>query len=159
MNKKKVALISYNWANHFSLALGYLKAYALKDSFIRDNADIEIVDFDAEMLNVQQVVYYLTQTKPDILGFSCYCWNIEKVLDTARIMKTIYPQIKIVFGGPEVGPVGPKYLRENWFIDVVIKGEGEITFAELLKSFLGRGELGCNRRYILQDRRRSPGKP
>ena len=44
MNKKKVALISYNWANHFSLALGYLKAYSLKDSFIRDNADIEIID-------------------------------------------------------------------------------------------------------------------
>ncbi len=30
MNKKKVVLISFNWANHFSLALGYLKAYALK---------------------------------------------------------------------------------------------------------------------------------
>ena len=141
MNKKKVALISYNWANHFSLALGYLKAYALKDSFIRDNADIEIIDFDTEMLNVQQVVYYLTQTNPDILGFSCYCWNIEKVLDTARIMKTIYPQIKIVFGGPEVGPVGPKYLKGNRFIDAVIKGEGEITFAELLKVYLGEGRL------------------
>ncbi|HMK48862.1 MAG TPA: radical SAM protein [Thermodesulfovibrionales bacterium] len=141
MSKKKVALISYNWANHFSLALGYLKAYALKDAFIRDNAEIEIVDFDCEMLNVQQVVYYLTQTRPDILGFSCYCWNIEKVLDTARIMKTIHPQIKVVFGGPEVGPVGAKYLKENLFIDAVIKGEGEITFAELLKSFLGRGGL------------------
>ena len=84
MNKKKVILISFNWANHFSLALGYLKAYALKDNLIRENTDIEIIDFDTEMLNVQQVIYYLSQTKPDILGFSCYCWNIEKVLDTCK---------------------------------------------------------------------------
>lgn len=141
MNKRKVILISFNWANHFSLALGYLKAYALKDNIIREKADIEIVDFDTEMLNVQQVIYYLSQTKPDILGFSCYCWNIEKVLDTARIIRTIHPHIKIILGGPEVGPIGPKYLIGHPYIDAVIKGEGEITFTELLKVYLGNGNI------------------
>lgn len=141
MSKKKVVLISFNWANHFSLALGYLKAYALKDNFIRDQAAIDIVDFDTEMLNVQQVVYYLSQIRPDIIGFSCYCWNIEKVLHTARIMKTIYPEIRIVFGGPEVGPIGSKYLKEYDAVDAIIKGEGEITFSELLKCYLGKGAL------------------
>jgi radical SAM superfamily enzyme YgiQ (UPF0313 family) len=141
MSEKKVILISFNWANHFSLALGYLKAYALKDNFIRDHAAIDIVDLDTEMLNVQQVVYYLSQIRPDIIGFSCYCWNIEKVLHTARIMKTIYPEIRIVFGGPEVGPIGSKYLKEYDSVDTVIKGEGEITFSELLKCYLGKGAL------------------
>jgi|WetSurSiteA1Bulk_404760.scaffolds.fasta_scaffold00943_7 radical SAM superfamily enzyme YgiQ (UPF0313 family) len=141
MSKKKVILLSFNWANHFSLALGYLKSYALKDSFIRDTADIEIIDFDTEMLNVQQVVYYLAQFRPDLIGFSCYCWNISKVLDTARIIKTIYPEIKIVLGGPEAGPIGEKYLRENPYIDFVVKGEGEITFSELLKWHAGEGRL------------------
>jgi len=141
MNKKKVVLISFNWANHFSLALGYLKAYASKDHFIQDNAEIEVIDFDTEMLNVQQVVYYLSQSNPDIVGFSCYCWNIEKVLDTARIIKTIYPTTKIILGGPEAGPIGSKYLKEHPFIDAVIKGEGEITFAELLKFYLGKGQI------------------
>jgi len=141
MPKKKIALISYNWANHFSLALGYLKAYALQDHFIRQNTDIEIIDFDTEGLNVQQVIYYLSQRKPDIVGFSCYCWNVEKVLDTARILKTIHPDIKIVLGGPEVGPIGAKYLREHSFLDVVIKGEGEITFSELLEYYLGQAGI------------------
>jgi radical SAM superfamily enzyme YgiQ (UPF0313 family) len=141
MTKKKVVLISYNWAEHFSLALGYLKAYGLKDPFIKQHADIEILDFDTASLNIQQVIYYLSQSKPSVVGFSCYCWNIEKVLDTARILKTIYPDIHIVLGGPEVGPIGPKYLGEYPFLDVVIKGEGEITFAELLKYYLGRGQL------------------
>jgi radical SAM superfamily enzyme YgiQ (UPF0313 family) len=141
MSKKKVVLISFNWANHFSLALGYLKAYALRDNFIRDHVEIDIVDFDTETLSVQQVVYYLSQIRPDIIGFSCYCWNIEKVLHTARIMKTIYPETKVIFGGPEVGPIGSKYLKEYDSVDAVIKGEGEITFSELLKYYLGEGAL------------------
>lgn len=141
MNKKKVILLSYNWANHFSLALGYLKAYALKDEFVRKNTDIEIIDFDTESLTVQQVVYYLSQNPPDIIGFSCYCWNISKVLDTARIIKTLFPDVKIILGGPEAGPAGKKYLIENNFIDAVIKGEGEITFTELLKAYLGRQNI------------------
>jgi anaerobic magnesium-protoporphyrin IX monomethyl ester cyclase len=141
MNKKKVVLISFNWANHFSLALGYLKAYAYNQPFVREHADIEIIDFDTEILNVQQVIYYLSQGRPDIVGFSCYCWNILKVLDTARILKTIFPEMKIVLGGPEVGPIGTKYLRESPFIDAVIKGEGEITFSELLTVYLGNGRI------------------
>lgn len=141
MNKKKIILISYNWANHFSLALGYLKAYAMKDIFISQRCDIEILDFDTEGLNVQQVIYYLAQRKPDIMGFSCYCWNMEKVLDTARILKTLYPDMAIVLGGPEVGPIAQKYLRKYPFLDLAVKGEGEITFTKLLEHYLGRGRI------------------
>jgi len=141
MAKKRVTLISFNYANHFSLALGYLKSYAEKEKFILQNTEIVIVDFDAEIHDVRQVVYYLSQSKPDIIGFSCFCWSINKVLETARVVKMLFPHIKIVLGGPEVGPVATKYLEENRFIDVVVKGEGEVTFAELLKYYIGRGRL------------------
>ncbi|MGB9716052.1 MAG: B12-binding domain-containing radical SAM protein [Thermodesulfovibrionales bacterium] len=142
MAKKKVILISFNWANHFSLALGYLKAYAFKDNSIFKNTEIDIADFDTETHDSRQLVYYISQSKPEIVGFSCYCWNINKVLETSRMVKTIYPNIKIILGGPEVGPISSKYLKENPFIDVIVKGEGEITFAELLKYYLfGKGRL------------------
>jgi radical SAM superfamily enzyme YgiQ (UPF0313 family) len=141
MAKKRVTLISFNYANHFSLALGYLKSYAEKEKFILQNTEIVIVDFDAEIHDVRQVVYYLSQSKPDIIGFSCFCWSINKVLETARVVKMLFPHIKIVLGGPEVGPVATKYLEENRFIDVVVKGEGEVTFAELLKYYMGKGRL------------------
>ena len=141
MHKKNVLLISFNWADHFSLALGYLKAYALKDPDIRERVNIELIDFNTEDLNIQQVVYYISQRKPDIIGFSCYCWNIAAVLDTARIVKTVFPDTKIILGGPEAGPIGMKYIQENPCIDAVIKGEGEITFAELLKHYLGQNRI------------------
>lgn len=138
---KKILLLSFNWAGHFSLALGYLKAYAIKNRYIRENSDIEIIDFDTESLDNQQVIYYILQNKPDVIGFSCYCWNINKVLDISRIIKKILPDIKIILGGPEVGPISQKYLKENKFIDVIVKGEGEITFSELVESFFGEKRL------------------
>jgi radical SAM superfamily enzyme YgiQ (UPF0313 family) len=141
MNKKTVCLISLNWANHFSLALGYLKAYALKDPDITDAISIGIADFDAESISAQQVVFYISQSRPDIIGFSCYCWNIGKILDICRIVKAVYPQITIVLGGPEPGPAGIKYLGENRCIDIIVKGEGEATFAELLRYFSGQVQL------------------
>ena len=37
--------------------------------------------------------------------------------------------------------MGPEDLREHPYIDAVIKGEGEITFTELLKVYLGNGSI------------------
>jgi radical SAM superfamily enzyme YgiQ (UPF0313 family) len=39
----------------------------------------------------------------------------------------------IILGGPEVGPSAEKVLAENDSVDMVVRGEGEATFAELLR--------------------------
>jgi radical SAM superfamily enzyme YgiQ (UPF0313 family) len=139
MTKAKVILISFNYSNHFSLANGYLKAYAETDQFIRDNASIQIIDFDVEKNDIRQVLYYLAKEQPAIVGFSCYCWSITKILDLSRHLKQNDPDIKIILGGPEVGPASEKYMQENSSIDLIVTGEGEVTFKEVLSSFLGAG--------------------
>ncbi len=139
MNKIKVALISFNWSNHFSLTNGYLKAYAEKDKSISSRALIQIVDFDEENHDVRQALCYLYKERPDIVGFSCYCWNIVKILDLSRSLKQLFPETKIILGGPEVGPVAEKYMMENPAVDVIVRGEGEVTFQQLLRSYLGMG--------------------
>ena len=139
MHRSKVILLSFNYANHFSLANGYLKAYAEKDPFIRDTASVQLLDFDAEKHDIRQVLYYLAKEQPDIVGFSCYCWNMDKILSLTRFLKQLDPKIKIILGGPEVGPTAQKYMTENPAIDSVVVGEGEVTFQELLRSYLGTG--------------------
>jgi len=140
MTKAKVTLISFNYSNHFSLAHGYLKAYAEKDQFIRENASIQIIDFDVDKNDIRQVLYYLAKEHPFMVAFSCYCWSINKILELSRYLKQLIPDIKIILGGPEVGPAPVKYLQENPFLDVIVKGEGEVTFKEVLSSFLGGGK-------------------
>jgi radical SAM superfamily enzyme YgiQ (UPF0313 family) len=140
MKKIKVTLISFNWSNHFSIANGCLKAYAETDKVIAKNTDIQIVDFDAESHNVRQALCYLTTEEPDVVGFSCYCWNMDKVLELSRLLKQLYPKTQIVLGGPEVGAIAHKCMKENPAVDVVVMGEGEVTFQELLLSYLNHGK-------------------
>ena len=44
----------------------------------------------------------LITRKPDVIGFSCYIWNIEETIKVIDTIKKINPSIVIMVGGPEV---------------------------------------------------------
>jgi anaerobic magnesium-protoporphyrin IX monomethyl ester cyclase len=137
-----VTLVSFNAEGHFSLANGYLKAYAEKDRSLRPRVDIDLVDFAVESHDARQALFYLIQRMPRVLGLSCYCWNVEISLELARLYKAVAAESLIVLGGPEVGPIAEKYLRDNSAVDFVVRGEGEETFRELLLYLAaGKGTL------------------
>ena len=72
----------------------------------------------------------IAQRRPDILGFSAFSWNIERILFLSRrLKKTLAP--KIVLGGPEVTP--DNSLPRSADIDFLVYGEGEAIFRRLLE--------------------------
>lgn len=76
---------------------------------------------------------------PFAVGFSCYVWNMEYNKALAKKIKELYPSCVIVFGGHNI-PYDTSVLRENDFIDILIHGEGEVCFTELLKG-LDKGDI------------------
>lgn len=112
---------------HSSLAIRCLKAYC------QSEAEIEIRDYSIND-NLQNITADIYRIKPDIIGFSCYIWNIKETLEIAEVIKTILPDVKIVLGGPEVSFESEKYLNEYPLIDAVICGEGEETFREFIQA-------------------------
>jgi len=87
------------------------------------------------------VFKYIEKTNPAFFGFSIIDGNIDASLAIAKKVKEKYPHIKILFGGNgiEVLDFGVlpnlNYKTNNYkFIDVFVRGDGEITFIELLKS-------------------------
>lgn len=136
-NNSRVALISFNIDNYYSLASGYLRAYALKRSEkLRGAVNFIPLDFSVNQNDIYQVLYYLSRVKPYLICFSCYCWNMNKINKLSRLIKEVLPESKIIYGGPEAGPIAEKILRENPAVDVVVRGEGEATFKELLEYYL-----------------------
>jgi radical SAM superfamily enzyme YgiQ (UPF0313 family) len=82
--------------------------------------------------------------RPGVLLLSNYLWTIDHNLELAAIVKRLSPGTITVFGGPSA----PKYeadaevfLRDHPQVDVVVRGEGEVTVCELLDA-LG-GDLGA----------------
>lgn len=78
---------------------------------------------------------------PDVVGLSCYIWNGRALLDLARALRTQRPAIRIVLGGPEVGPVARDVLTAEPYVDVVVRGEGEVAFAEIIDAWQANHEL------------------
>lgn len=84
---------------------------------------------------------YIEKTKPKFIGFSIIDGNIDATLAIARLVKEKYPNIKILLGGNGVEvlnfgrlPNSNYKIEEYQFVDAIIRGDGEITFTEILKS-------------------------
>ena len=84
---------------------------------------------------------YVEKAKPAFLGFSVIDGNVDASLAIAKLIKEKYPHIKILFGGNGVEvldfgrlPNSNYKTNEYTFIDVISRGDGEMTFVELLKS-------------------------
>lgn len=78
-------------------------------------------------------VNWILDRKPDLIGFSCYCWNIDIVNNLARIIKGIQPELPIVVGGPEASFQASELIAAHPAIDIIVRGEGEVTFCELVE--------------------------
>lgn len=68
---------------------------------------------------------------PCMVGFSCYLWNTNFNMALAKAIKEKYPDCIIVFGGHNTPEDGSMLLTEE-YIDIIMTGEGEETFASLL---------------------------
>lgn len=78
----------------------------------------------------ENIVCRLVSENADVYGFSCYIWNIDFVKKIAEKVKKQTGAI-IVFGGPEVSYNASDILDECPFVDFVLSGEGEESFASL----------------------------
>ncbi|MEH7436540.1 DUF4080 domain-containing protein [Neobacillus drentensis] len=110
---------------HTNLAIRYLKAYAAPE-FTIQLKEYTIKD------PVMNIVSDLYQSKPAVIGFSCYIWNIEETLKVVNMLKKIDPSILIVLGGPEVTYDTMEWMEKHSEVDFIVIGEGEQTFKQLL---------------------------
>ena len=84
---------------------------------------------------MDQILEDVYRRKPAVVGISCYIWNITYGLQLARDLHKVLPDTDIWLGGPEVSFDAPQLLEKEAEILGVMKGEGEETFAGLLKCY------------------------
>lgn len=80
----------------------------------------------------------------DVIFFSTYIWNVEKIKYLCRNLKKAKPSIRLIAGGPEVSFECGKFLEENSAFDAVIYGEGEYTFSLICRALTKGSPLFSN---------------
>ena len=115
---------------HSNLAIFSLKAYADRKKI--PGAEIILKEYTINNY-VEDILQDLYEEKADAVIFSCYIWNISFVRELAAELKKVSPDVKIWAGGPEVSYAANKFLMENPAFDLIMQGEGEEVFSELIR--------------------------
>jgi len=125
-------------------------------------ADIEVVDCQAMSLDWKGLERRMDSFDPDIVatsGFAtCNTYVAARTLETAKKLK---PETLTVAGGQHFSSTAQESLKAYPEIDVVVRGEGEETLAELTKavgnntSFSGIAGISFRNRNNI--RRNPPG--
>ncbi len=122
---------------HSNPAVYSLRAYA--GEVLAEHVEIAEYTINNSLTEVLAGIY---KRKPDVIGFSCYIWNIQMVLELVTELVKLMPGIPIWLGGPEVTYDAPGLLQKYPQISGVMIGEGEETFRELLEYYVNpKGDL------------------
>ncbi len=115
---------------HTNLAIRCLRAY------VEPEHDVKMVEYTIKD-PAMNIVTDLFRYEPDVVGFSCYIWNIEETIKVISILKKIKPELTIIVGGPEVSYDVTYWLDRLTNVDFIVLGEGEETFKQLLTELKG----------------------
>ncbi len=114
-----------------------LAVYSLKASAGAWKDQIVIREFTINQ-SIQHILERLYMEEADVICFSCYIWNIRMIMELGELMGRIRPDIRIWLGGPEVSFDAKERLESCGWLEGVMCGEGEETFAELMDAFNGK---------------------
>src|SRR3989338_8161881 len=117
----------------YSLAFAYLQAYYTYSMHYPETEFINLIYY--ESTDIEKIVMDITSRHPDILAISCYIWNINKSLLVAGRIKKNNKNVRIILGGPEFWPESKNIFNDNPCIDIIVTGEGERIFKEILDGY------------------------
>ncbi|MBI5253307.1 MAG: radical SAM protein [Euryarchaeota archaeon] len=112
----------YRGKDLFPIGLGYLASVA------RDKAEVSVLDENVEAFDAEKI----RDINPDIVGITATTPSFSRAVEIVRAIKEINAKARVIMGGTHVTFAPEDALKAG--ADVVIRGEGEATLAELLES-------------------------
>lgn len=138
--KSKVLLVQQGiWdmpLESMPLASGYLRAVAQADDRIREETDVRIINYRGGVTLTAMANQLFEHGAPDVLACSVVGWNYRTFGSLAETAKQLNPDCWVIFGGTHVANQGERTMRMFPEVDVVVNGEGELVFPDLLHAFL-----------------------
>ena len=115
-------------------SVGCLWSYASKHTWVTDNFEVQDLIYKREQPS--KLIQRIKNCK--VAFFSNYMWNWEYNKHIAEQLKIENPDIKIVFGGPQVTtrPQEEEFFKHHPYIDSISLTEGEESFVSILDAIL-----------------------
>ena len=96
---------------------------------------VAVADLILVQARVRETVEDLVMRhRPDVVGLSVMTFQRRTAQKVARLIRSLSPSTKIVVGGYDPSLAPKAYSGPEWDADFIVRGEGEITFRELLRA-------------------------
>ncbi|MEM5830725.1 MAG: radical SAM protein [candidate division WOR-3 bacterium] len=121
--------------HYIPLGLLSLASYARKYAhpvIIDLNILIENYRLSSKKYLSYEIADFLSQLKGNIYGFSTLSTSYPLILNICKNLKNMKPDSIIILGGPQASAVSVETLKNFCFIDIIVRGEGEVIFENLL---------------------------
>jgi radical SAM superfamily enzyme YgiQ (UPF0313 family) len=123
-------IVPHGRGRYYPLALGMIHSFAR----VFKDGKLESALFLAPRWRIMKLVS-ARNTAPGIWLFSDYLWSIQRNLEISQTIKESDPRNITIHGGPSVpknAAACERFLSANPHVDIAVRGEGELTCAELL---------------------------
>ncbi len=128
-----------------SLGIGYMAAVLEEHGY-----DVDVLDASALELTYDEIGEEILKRNPDIVSISALTPTIGVALDSADKIKQVKPDTVVVLGGYHPTFEFKSVLEEH-SVDVVVRGEGEYTFLDLVRTIEMGGDLANVEGLAFQD--------
>ncbi len=96
---------------------------------------VAVADLILVQHKVRETVEHLVrQHNPHIVGLSVMTFQRKTALQIVALIRSLCPQVRIVVGGYDPSLAPNAYMKDSDGIDYIVRGEGEVTFRELLRA-------------------------
>lgn len=134
------------------LGLLYVGGALIKEGY----EDIELVDLykkEDKFNNDVEIGEYIVNKQPDIVftGGMASTPSLPRTLAISESIKELNNEIKVVLGGVHPTYMYNNIMKENSCIDFIIRGEGEKSSAELVKSYDNRRNIKNVKNIVWRD--------
>lgn len=96
---------------------------------INQIADVNVLDMNLG----GDLLGNISEFKPTIIGISCFMDTFCEVQRVCQAIKSNFPNVVFVLGGP-FATVAPELYLTHTVADIIVVGEGEVTFSEIIKT-------------------------
>lgn len=93
--------------------------------------EVEVLDAQPYEYGYEDLVDVLREKMGDVVGITAMTFTLIDVLKTAKLVKRLSSETKVVLGGPHVH-IFPQETIDQPDVDFLVQGEGEKTFVQLL---------------------------
>jgi putative methyltransferase len=118
---------------YFPYSVGLLWSYACTFDTVKNNFCLR--DFICLKKSHDEIINSLKD--PDVIGISCYIWNMNFSMELARRIKIKFPNCIILAGGPSVPVDDDNFFVAHPYLDILSYREGEISVKNIFLALGG----------------------